>query len=117
MYFLGLMGCYRKFFQNYGKIASPLIALLKKNGFNWTLAADQSFQALKETMCMNHMLEFPDFTNTFVLEWDASRKGIGVVLMQNGRNLDFTTKQLSKRHLVKSTYEKEMLSIIHVMDL
>jgi hypothetical protein len=37
--------------------------------------------------------------------------------MQNGLPLSFTSKQLSKRHLGKSIYEKEMLVILHAVDL
>jgi hypothetical protein len=44
-------------------------------------------------------------------------KGIGAVLMQEGKPLAFTSKQFSKRHLGKSTYEKEMLAILHVRDI
>jgi hypothetical protein len=115
--FMGLMGYYRKFVKNYGKIATPLTALLKKNYFNWTPAVDQAFHALKESMCTTPILALPDFKKTFVLECDASGKEIGAVLMQDGRPLAFTRKQLSKRHFGKSIYEKEMMAIMHDVDL
>jgi hypothetical protein len=110
--FLGLIGYYRKFVKNYGKIATPLMALLKKNSVTWTPAAAQDFQTLKTTMCTT-----PDFTKTFVLECDASGKGIDAVLMQEGRPLAFTNKQLSERNPGKPIYEKEMLAILYVVDL
>jgi hypothetical protein len=115
--FLGLTRYYRKFVKNYGKIVAPLTALLKKNSFTWTPVAAQAFQTLKTTMCTTPVLAFPDFTKTFVLECDASGKGIGAVLMQEGRPLAFTNKQLSERNLGKPIYEKEMLAILHVVDL
>jgi hypothetical protein len=114
---LGLTGYYRKFVKNYGKIAAPLTALLKKNSFTWTPAADQAFQTLKMAMCTTLVLALPDFTKTFVLECDASGKGIGVVLMQEGQPLAFTSKQLSKKNLGKPIYEKEMLVIFHLVEL
>jgi hypothetical protein len=92
--FLGFTGYYRKFVQNYGIITAPLTTLLKNNAFSWTLVADQSFQALKEVMCTTLVLDLPDFTNTFVLECDASWRGIGAVPMQDGFPLAFTNKKL-----------------------
>jgi hypothetical protein len=115
--FLGLTGYYRKFVKNYGKITAPLTALLKKNSFTWTPVATQAFQTLKMAMCTTPILTLLDFTKNFVLECDASGKGICDVLMQEDRPLAFTNKQLSKRNLAKSIYEKEMLVIMHVVDL
>jgi hypothetical protein len=115
--FLGLTGYYRKFVKNYGKIATPLTTLLKKNSFTWTPATAQAFQTLKMAMCTTSILALPDFTKTFVLECDASGKGIGVVLMQEGRPLAFTSRKLSERNLGKPIYEKEMLAILHAIDL
>jgi hypothetical protein len=115
--FFGLTGYYRKFIKNYGKIATPLMALLKKNSFTWTPAAAQDFQTLKMAMCTTLGLALPKFTKTFVLECDTSGKGINAVLMQEGQPLAFTSKQFSEKNLGKPIYEKEMLAILHAVEL
>ena len=107
------MGYHRKFFQNYGKLVAPLIVLLKKNAFNGSPTTNHFLQALKATMCTTRALALLDFNKTFVLEYDASGKGIGVVLRKERKPLSFTSKQFFDKHLGKCTYEKEMFVILH----
>jgi hypothetical protein len=68
-------------------------------------------------MCTTPILALPNFPKTFVLECDASGKGIDAILMQDGRPLAFTIKQLSEKNLGKPIYEKEMLAILHAVEL
>jgi hypothetical protein len=113
--FLGLTGYYRKFVNHYGKIAKPLTDLLKKNAFHWTHVVEQAFTELKQSMCTTPVLAALDLNKNFVVESDASNMGIGAVLTQDGRPLAFTSQVLSGCNLGRSTYEKEMMAIIHAM--
>jgi hypothetical protein len=113
--FLGLTGYYRKFVQNYGRIATPLMALTKKDAFSWTLEATKTFEQLKEVMCKDPVLTTLDFTKTFIVECDASGNGIGVVLMKEGRPLAFESRPLKGKDLQKPIYEKEMMEILHAL--
>lgn len=93
--FLGHTGYYRKFIKNYGTIAAPLTALLKREAFRWSLEADAAFAALKAALSSAPVLQLPDFARTFTVECDASGSGIGAVLHQGAGALAFFTRPLA----------------------
>jgi len=113
--FLGLAGYYRKFIQGYGAIAAPLTKLLKKNGFQWSKQAEESFHNLKRAMTQAPVLSLPDFSKQFVVEAYASGNGLGAVLMQEGKPLAYYSKAITGRALGQSTYQKELMAIVHLV--
>jgi hypothetical protein len=81
--FLGLTGFYRRFVRDFSIIAAPLNYLMKKGvSFRWGAAQDQAFHTLIDKLTHAPLLQLLDFVKTFELECDASRIGIGGVLLQ-----------------------------------
>ncbi|WVZ93557.1 hypothetical protein U9M48_039527, partial [Paspalum notatum var. saurae] len=110
--FLGLTEYYRRFIKGYDVIARPLNMLLKKNAFQWSVAAEQAFLALKQAIQQPHVLALPNFQQTFIIEIDACALGIGTVLMQQERPIAYLSKALGMKLQQLSIYEKEFLALI-----
>jgi len=83
--FLGLAGYYRRFIENFSKIAKPMTELLK-NGvkFEWFQAYAEAFQTLKDRLTTAPVLAQLNIHKSFGVYCDASRIGLGCVLMQEG---------------------------------
>jgi hypothetical protein len=80
--FLGLVGYYRRFIKGFSKMARPMAMLLQKdNKFEWTIACERSFCALKKRLTTAPVLALPDIHKDFTIYYDASRQGLGCVLM------------------------------------
>jgi hypothetical protein len=84
--FLGLAGYYRRFIKDFSKIAKPMTKLLEKNkAFEWTAECQASFEELRKCLTSAPILVLPDLTKKFNVYCDASRQGLGCVLMQGGQ--------------------------------
>ncbi|GJR73257.1 putative reverse transcriptase domain-containing protein [Tanacetum coccineum] len=72
--FLGLAGYYRRFIENFSKIAKPLTLLTQKNKtYVWGDEQDEAFRILKEKLCNAPVLALPDGPDDFVVYYDASK--------------------------------------------
>ena len=104
--FLGLTGYYRKFIPNYATIALPLTDLTKKslpNAVVWTAACGTAFGELKRRLTCAPVLKSPDFSKQFILQTDASERGIAAVLSQRAH---LTAKSIQSRTIAGSYYRE-----------
>ena len=61
------------------------------------------------------VLSLPNFTQPFVLEFDASREGVGASTNVGGHPTDFKRQKLLPHERLYPIYDKEMLAIMHVL--
>ena len=114
--FIGLASYYRRFIPNFAKWAGPLHALIvpasfkqklckgemKKSDlpeFQWTLACQEGFNQLKKALTEAPVLAYPDYSKPFILEMDASLKGLGAVLSQKGDDNEIRVIAYASRSL------------------
>ena len=81
----------------------------------WNEEATQAFNLLKNLMTNSPVLALPDFNKLFVVETDASKAGIGAILLQEGHPIAFISKSLGPKKQIMLVYEKEMLVILQAV--
>ena len=119
--FLGMVGYYRRFCQNFSSIVSPLTDLTSnKVPFLWQPVHQQAFEAAKRLLISVPVLKAPDFSKPFVIQVDACDRGVGGVLMQEHESrlhpVAFMSHKLKKHQENYSTVEKECLAIIMAIE-
>ncbi len=118
--FLGLSGYYRKFIRNYAGITAPISDLTKKdqtNKFTWTDEAEKAFQKIKEALSTNPILMSPDDRKPYLLQTDASGRGLGAVLNQeddegNQRPVAYFSRKLKDRETRYHGTQLECLALV-----
>ncbi|GJW05478.1 putative reverse transcriptase domain-containing protein [Tanacetum coccineum] len=91
--FLGLAGYYRRFIEGFSKIAKPMTKLTqKKVKFEWGDKQEAAFQLLKQKLCSAPILALPEGSEDFIVYCDASKKGLGAVLMQREKVISYASR-------------------------
>ena len=121
MSLLGLVGHYHQFIKGFSKIARPLYAYLEGNGTNkkkkscsLSLQVKEAFRYLKSVLMKAPVLIFADYSNPFSLETDASKDGLGRVLLQKGSDGKYHLMAYVSKALTKSekNYHSSKLEVL-----
>ena len=116
--FLGLAGYYCQFIEGFSKIAKPMIELLKKDQkFIWSEECEKSFNELKSRLTSATMLTLPDIYRSFDVYCDASRKGLGCVLMQDDKVVAYASRQLRPHEGNYPTSDLELAAVVHALKI
>ena len=115
--FLGLLGYYRRFINNFAKLTKPLTKCLKKNAkIEHNDEFKSCFETCKNILINEPILQYPNFSRPFNLTTDASNVALGAVLSQGpiGKDLPvaYASRTLNESEQNYSTIEKELLCIV-----
>ncbi|XP_077559082.1 uncharacterized protein LOC144174320 [Haemaphysalis longicornis] len=118
--FLGLVGYYQRYIPNYSQLASPLTDALRKGAptkVPWDAEKENAFKSLKAVLMCRPLLRTPDYSKEFIVQCDASDRGMGVVLSQVGDDREehpilYVSRKLTCREETYSASEKECACLV-----
>ena len=114
--FLGLASYYRKFVEGFSKIATPLTKLTRKEEkFIWSEACQNGFDELKQRLTTAPVLTLPSGSKRFTVYSNASRQGLGCVLMQRDRVIAYASRQLKKHEVNYPTHDLELAVVVFAL--
>ena len=91
--FLGLVGYYRRFVEDFSRIAAPMTWLARKGvKFEWNEECENVFQELKQKLTIVPMLTTLISGELFTVYCDASIVGLGCVLIQQGKVIAYASR-------------------------
>ncbi|KAK1647060.1 hypothetical protein QYE76_064865 [Lolium multiflorum] len=114
--FLGMAGYYRRFIEGFSKIAGPMTKLLRKNTpFVWSEECEKSFQTLKEKLTTAPVLAVPEIGKDYTVYCDASKHGLGCVLMQDRKVISYGSRQLRPHEVNYPTHDLELAAVVFAL--
>ncbi|XP_070019338.1 uncharacterized protein [Nicotiana sylvestris] len=111
--FLGLARYYRRFVENFSSIAAPMTKLTHKAvKFQWSDACERSFHELKKRLTSAPVLALPEGSEGYVVYCDASKVGLGCVLMHHGNVIAYASRLLRKHEHNYPTHDIELAVVV-----
>ncbi|KAA3482975.1 Integrase, catalytic core [Gossypium australe] len=112
------MRYYRRFVKDFSMIATPLTKLVQKDvKFEWSKKCQQSFEQLKALLTKAPVLVQPESGKEFIVYSDASLNGLGCVLIQEGKAIAHSSRQLKAHEKNYPTHDLELVVIVFVLKI
>ena len=116
--FLRLASYYRHFIEGFSKIALPFTRLTHKGvKFEWSDECECSFKEIKNILVTTLILTIPSGSGRFMVYSDASRQGLGYVLMQDGKVMAYASRQLKPYEQTYPTHDLELVAVIFALKI
>jgi hypothetical protein len=95
-----------------------MTSLLEKGKeFKWTVECQERFDQLRSKLMAAPVLIMPGLQKNFDIYCDASRQGLGCVLMQEGHIIAYVYRQLRKHELNYPTHDLELTTVVHALKI
>jgi hypothetical protein len=115
---LGLASYYPRFIEGFSVLSGPLTALTRKNTqYEWSKECEVSFQELKRKLVTAPMLTLPMELVGYVVDTDASRKGLGCVLMKQSKVVAYAFRQLKDHEKNYPTHDLELAAVVYALKI
>ena len=116
--FLGLVGYYRRFIEDFSRIAAPMTKLTRREvKFDWDDRCEEAFQELKRRLTSAPILIVPDRGQGYIVFCDASRARLGCVLMQSGRVVAYGSRKMKNHEQNYPTHDMEFAAVVFALKI
>ncbi|GJS05543.1 putative reverse transcriptase domain-containing protein [Tanacetum coccineum] len=85
--------------------------------FDWGDKQEAAFQLLKQKLCSAPILALPEGSKDFIAYCDASKKGLGVVLMQREKVISYASRQLKIHEKNYTTHDLELGAVVFALKI
>ena len=113
---LGMATYLARFCPNFSEITAPLRSLLHDgNEFRWDIRHTEAFDRMKAMLATEPVLAYYSPDKELTCQADCSQFGMGCVIMQEGKVIEYASRALTKAEVAYAQIEKELLSIVHCL--
>ena len=116
--FLGLAGYYRRLIEDFSRLAAPMTRLTRKEiKFDWDDRCEETFHELKRRLTSAPILIVSERGQGYIVYCDASKAGLGCVLMQSGRVVAYGSRQLKNHEKNYPTHDMELAAVVFALKI